>query len=149
MKESILLILVISFLLTTCLCLSANSIVAYEDFLVMWKRAQSNIEINNSGGHSNIYTDTEVIPEDVELNFGWIESVGVCGIGFNWFEQGVIPAIGNGYYDEDDIYIPTIVEPSSPWDNYTYFQLTLPPDPVNIPPGMIFSSIGFYASDNL
>src|SRR5680860_943744 len=147
--KKIMLVLVIFFFLSTFLCLSANSIVPYEDFLVMWKRAQSNIEINNSGGHSNIYTDTEVITEDVELNFGWIESVGLWGIGFNWFEQGVIPAIGNGYYDEDGIYIPTIVEPSSPGDNYIYFQLTLPPDPVNISPGMIFSSIGFYTPDNL
>lgn len=68
---------------------------------------------------------------------------------FNWFEQGVISAIGNGYYDEDGIYIPTIVEPSSPGDNYTYHQITLPPDPANISPGMIFPSIGFYTPDNL
>jgi len=68
---------------------------------------------------------------------------------FNWFEQGVIPAIGNGYYDEDGIYVPTdIISPETkPGDNYTYHQLTLPPDLANIPPDTIFPSVGLYVLD--
>ena len=77
--KKIMLVLVIFFFLSTFLYLSANSIVTYEDFLVMWKRAQSNIEINNPDGHSNIYTDTEVVPESVRLNYAWIEGIGVWG----------------------------------------------------------------------
>jgi len=76
----LLLILVIFFFLSIFLYLSASNFVVYEDFLVMWKQAQINIEINNPGGHSNIYTDTEVIPEDVGLNSGWIEGIGVWTI---------------------------------------------------------------------
>jgi len=67
---------------------------------------------------------------------------------FNWFGSNVVPAIGNGYYDEDCIYIPTIVEPSSPGDNYTYYQLTLPPDLANIPPDTVFPSVGLYVLDS-
>lgn len=57
-----------------------NSIISEDDFNDMWQQAQTNLETNNPGGHSNIYTDTEVIPEDVELSSGWIEGVGVWGI---------------------------------------------------------------------
>jgi len=150
--KKIMLVLVVFFFLSTFLCLSANSIsyvMTYEDFLAMWQRAQANIEINNPDGHSEFYTDTEVIPEDVKLNSGWIEGVGIWGAeGFNWFEPGVIPAIGNGYYHEDGIYIPTTVKPSSPGDNYTYYQITMPPDTANIPLGTIFPSIGLYIPDN-
>ena len=148
MKKSILLILVVFFFLTTFLCLSANSTVTYEDFLVMRQQAQVSLETNNPDGHSEIFTETEITPESIQLSYGWIEGIGIWGIkGFNWFEQGVVPAIGNGYYDEDGIYIPTTVKPSSPGDNYTYYQITMP-DTANIPPGMIFPSIGLYIPDN-
>jgi len=146
------LVLVIFFFLSTFLCLSANSIVTYEDFLVMCKRAQSNIEINNPGGHSNIYTDTEVIPEDVELNFGWIESVGVWGVeGFNWFGPGIIPVIQMGYYDNIGIYHPTGLHEETPRvedENYTYYTIIAPPDFANFSPGTNFPSIGFYVLDD-
>jgi len=153
MKKSILLILVVFFFLTTFLCLSANSSVTYEDFLVMWQRAQTNIEINNPDGHSGFYTDTEIIPEDIELNFGWIEGIGIWGIkkGFNWFGSGVIPVIQMGYYDNNGVYYPTGLHKETPRvedENYIYFQLTLPPDPVNIPPETTFPSTGFYIPDD-
>jgi len=153
--KKIMLVLVVFFFLSTFLCLSANSI-SYMDFLAMWQRAQVSLEMNNPGGHSNIYTDTEITPEDIALRIGWIEGVGYESIiivepeDFNWFGPGVIPAIGNGYYNEDGIYVPTdVVSPeTNPGDNYTYFQLTLPPDPVNIPPETTFPSIGFYIPDD-
>ena len=67
---------------------------------------------------------------------------------FNWFGLNVIPAIGNGYYNKNGIYVPTdIISPeTNPGDNYTYtyYQLTLPPDTDNIPSNTIFPSIGFY-----
>jgi len=141
------LILVVFFFLSTFLCLSATNFTdttEYWDCFSIWQQSYVGPE------HSNIYTDTEIIPEDIELNFGWIEGIGIWSIeGFNWFGPGVIPAIGNGYYDEDGIYVPTTIEPSSPGDNYTYYQITLPPDPANIPPGTTFPSIGFYVPDDL
>jgi len=154
MKKSILSILVVFFFLTTFLCLSTNSIsyvITYENFLDMWRQAQVNLETNNPGGHSEVFTATEVVPESIQLSYGWIEGIGVSGIeGFNWFGPGVIPAIGNGYYDEDGIYVPTdMASPeTNPGDNYTYFQLTLPPDSVSIPPRTTFPSIGFYVPDD-
>ena len=83
MKKNILLILVISFFLTTCLYLSANSTansITYEDFLKMWEQARVNLETNNPGGHSEIFTATEILPESIRLNYGWIEGIGIWGI---------------------------------------------------------------------
>ena len=152
MKKSILLILVISFLLTTCLCLSANSIVTYEDFLVMWQQAQANLETNNPGGHSEIFTETEIVPRDIQLSYGWIEGVGVWGIeGFNWFGTGVIPVIQIGYYDNNGVYHPTGLHKETPRvgdENYTYHTIIAPPDFVNFPPETNFPSIGFYVPDD-
>jgi hypothetical protein len=94
---------------------------------------------------------TEFYPYDMprlHFVFDGGELRGIEGFKFNWFGLGIVPAIGYGYYDEDCIYIPTIVEPSSPGDNYTYHQITLPPDSANIPPGTVFPSVGFYLPDD-
>ena len=155
MKKSILSILVVFFFLATFLCLSANSIsyvITYEDFLVMWRQAQVNLETNNPGGHSEVFTETEVVPESIQLSYGWIEGVGVWGIeGFNWFGPGVMPVIQIGYYDEDGIYHPTGLHEETPRvkdENYTYYTLIAPPDFANFSPGTNFPSIGFYVPDD-
>jgi len=152
MKRLLLIVLLISFSVLILVNIpNADTIITLEEFNNMWQRAQANIEINNPSGHSNIYTDTELIPEDLGLNFGWIEGVGVWGIeGFNWFGPGVMPVIQIGYYDEDAIYHPTGLHEETPRvedENYTYYTLIAPPD-TDIPPGTTFPSIGFYVPDD-
>jgi len=121
----------------------------------MSQRAQVSLEMNNPGGHSNIYTDTEIIPEDIELNFGWIEGIGIWGVeGFNWFGWfglGVIPVIQMGHYDDNGVYHPTGLHKETPRvedENYTYHTIIAPPDFVNFPPETNFPSIGFYIADD-
>ncbi len=77
MKKSMLLILVIFFFLITCLYLSATDftdITEYWDCYNVWQQSYVGPE------HSNIYTDTEMLLVDIELNSGWIEGVGIWGI---------------------------------------------------------------------
>ena len=81
MKRLLLIILIpFSVLILINIPNAADTIITLEEFSNIWQQAQANIEINNPGGHSNIYTNTELIIEDVELNYGWIEGVGVWGI---------------------------------------------------------------------
>ena len=130
----------------------ADSAITLEEFNAMWQQAQDNIRANNPDGHSNIYTDTEIISEGVELSSGWIEGIGVWGIeGFNWFGPGVMPVIQIGYYDNDGIYHPTGLHEETPRvkdENYTYYTLIAPPDFANFSPGTNFPSIGFYVPDD-
>jgi len=153
MKRLLIILLILSFSVLILINIpnAADTIITLEEFNNIWQRAKDNLETNNPGGHSHIYTDTELVSEDVGLNSGWIEGIGVWGIGFNWFESGVIPVIQIGYYDNDGIYHPTGLHEETPRvedGNYTYYTLIAPPDFANFSPGTNFPSIGFYVPDD-